>query len=121
MKTRIIITAIAFGLIGLSAFAAGAHASDEQLRTVTVHPPLSAARQAPKAYTFDCTPPNSAVECAAFHAEIRHAFSNREIGMLFGASTAYPEARSGFGRVAERYDNFVRAYDQSHLTAFASR
>ncbi|MEP6938414.1 MAG: hypothetical protein ABI846_01520 [Rudaea sp.] len=121
MKTRIIITAIAFTVIGLSGFAAGAHASDSQLRTVTVHPAPNPAKQAPRVYTFDCTPPNSAVECAAFHAEIRHAFSNREIGMLFGATTAYPEARSGFGRVAERYDNFARAYDQSHLTAFASK
>jgi len=119
MKTRIIATAIALTAFGLGAYSAGARAADSQLRTVTVHPTSNAAKGARKAYTLDCTPPNSAQECGAFHQAIRHNFSNREIGMLFGAATAYPEARSGYSRVAERYDNFARAYDQSHLTAFA--
>lgn len=117
MRTRMIATAIALSAFGLGALSAGAHAADSQLRTVTVHP--STAKAAPKAYTLDCAPPNSAQECGAFHQAIRRNFSNREIGMLFGASTAYPEARAGYGRVAERYDNFARTYDHSHLTAFA--
>lgn len=119
MKTRIIVTVIALTAFGLGAFSAGARAADSQLRTVTVHPATNAAKAAPKAYTVECRPPNFSQECRAFHQAVRHSFSNREIGMLFGASTAYPEARSAYSRVAERYDNFTRAYDQSHLTAFA--
>jgi len=109
--------------IGLFAYAAIASASDPQssLKTVTVHPGVSAPKAAPHGYTLDCTPPNSAIECAAFHKEIRRNFSSREIGMLFGASTAYPEARTAYSKVAERYDAFARIYDDQHLTAFASK
>ena len=109
--------------IGLFAFAAVASAGEPQssLKTVTVRPATSSAKAAAHGYTLACTPPNSAIECAAFHKEIRRNFSSREIGMLFGASTAYPEARTAYSKVAERYDAFARIYDDQHLTAFASK
>lgn len=109
--------------VGLFAFAAIASAGESQspLKTVTVHPAPSPAQAAPGGYTLDCTPPNSAIECAAFHKEIRRNFSSREIGMLFGASTAYPESRSAYSKVAQRYDAFTRLYDEQHLTAFAAK
>ena len=40
-----------------------------------------------------CTPPADAPECAGFHALIRQNFDEREIGMLSGAATSYPEYR----------------------------
>jgi len=110
--------------IGLFAFAAIACAGEPQssLRTVTVRPASIAAKAAHyAAHARDCTPPNSAAECAAFHEEIRRNFSGREIGMLFGAVTAYPESRTAQFLIVERYDAFTRAYDDRHLTAFAFR
>jgi hypothetical protein len=55
-----------------------------------------------------CTPPADAPECAGFHALIRQNFDEREIGMLFGAATSYPEYRTSYSSVRERYDNLVR-------------
>jgi len=110
--------------IGLFAFAAIACAGEPQssLRTVTVRPTSTSAKAAHyAAHARDCTPPNSASECAAFHQEIRRNFSGREIGMLFGAVTAYPESRTAYFQIVERYDAFTRAYDDRHLTAFALR
>lgn len=115
MKTRIFITAIALAAFGV------AQAADD----TKIYPQVNVAHAATKisqgGYSMDCTPPNSAEECAQFHKEIRKNFSSREIGMLFGASTAYAESRSASTWVAQRFENFARAYDEQHLTAFASK
>ena len=58
-----------------------------------------------------CTPPSDAPACADFHRWIRANFSQREIGMLFGASTAYPEyLTEGIGRLQKRYDALLQQY-----------
>lgn len=53
----------------------------------------------------DCTPPNAVDSplCAAWQDTIRRHFTDREIGMLFGAATAYPEYRTTYSWVKERY------------------
>jgi hypothetical protein len=56
----------------------------------------------------DCAPPNAARECANFHELIRMNFSPREIGMLFGAATAYQEYPTSYARVRAKYAAFVR-------------
>lgn len=56
----------------------------------------------------DCTPPSDSQECADFHAAIRKNFSTREIGMLFGAVSAYPEYLTGNDRLRTKYAAFVR-------------
>jgi hypothetical protein len=66
----------------------------------------------------DCTPPADAPECSGFHALIRANFNEREIGMLFGAATAYPEYRTSYSSVKERYDDLV-AYVQDYGVAYA--
>ena len=68
----------------------------------------------------NCTPPASAPECAGFHALIRQHFSDREIGMLFGAATAYPEYRTSYDSVRERYDNLVRYVEDNGVPAIAA-
>jgi|GEM_PF-956381 len=118
MKLQLL--SIAMGLLASAAIAAAAE-PQSSLKTVTVHPGAPGAKIAAHGYTMDCTPPNTAIECTAFHREIRHTFSDREIGMLFGATTAYAEARSAYPYVAARYEAFARSYDELHLTAFASR
>ncbi len=80
--------------IGL-ALAGGAGASERQsLEAVKVS----------SSSTFDCTPPNDRRACSAWHAEIRGNFSSREIGMLFGAATSYPEYKTSYSSVKQRYD-----------------
>ncbi|MBS0514824.1 MAG: hypothetical protein JSS16_05080 [Proteobacteria bacterium] len=116
MKTRLLSIAIA-----LVAAASVAQADPQSsLSSVVVHSERSSAKAPRSGHTLDCTPPNSMAECAAFHNEIRRNFNGREIGMLFGAATAYPEYRSSYDNVVRRYDAFARAYDEQHLTAFAS-
>ena len=58
-----------------------------------------------------CTPPSDAPACTEFHRWIRANFSEREIGMLFGASTAYPEyLTGGIDRLQKRYDVLLQQY-----------
>lgn len=62
-----------------------------------------------------CTPPTDAPACAEFHSWIRANFSEREIGMLFGASTAYPEyLTGGIDRLHKRYDVLLQQYIAAH-------
>ena len=60
-----------------------------------------------------CMPPNDTTghACDAFDQMIRANFSQREIGMLFGASTAYPEyLTGGIDRLQRRYQAVVQDY-----------
>ncbi|HSE12739.1 MAG TPA: hypothetical protein VLB69_08895 [Rudaea sp.] len=67
----------------------------------------------------NCTPPAAAPECAGFHAMIRQNFSGREIGMLFGAATAYPEYLTSYSAVRERYDAMLRYIEDHGLPVVA--
>jgi len=93
---------------GLLAAAGFANATG-QLAPVTVHKDLFS--------TAACQPPGYTPECAAFHAAIRRNFSTREIGMLFGAATAFQEYPTSYERVRARYDAFVSNVEQSGLAA----
>ena len=67
----------------------------------------------------NCTPPQAAPECASFHELIRQSFTEREIGMLFGAATAYPEYRTSYNSVRERYESLLRYVEDHGLPAVA--
>ena len=77
----------------LASAIAGA-AERQSLATVDVKGPIQS----------DCTPPNDRAVCAAWHEEIRRNFTSREIGMLFGAATSYPEYKTSYSNVKARYD-----------------
>jgi len=99
---------------GLLAAASIAGATSGQLAQVSVHQD----RFSPT----DCAPPNAAQACAEFHAAIRRNFSMHEIGMLFGAATAYPEYPTSYQRVRVKYAAFVRDVDENGLAvAVATR
>jgi hypothetical protein len=51
---------------------------------------------------------------------IRQNFDEREIGMLFGAATSYPEYRTSYSSVRERYDNLVRYVEDNGVPAVAA-
>jgi hypothetical protein len=63
----------------------------------------------------NCTPPAAAPECTAFHALLRQNFSEHDLGMLFGAATAYPDYRTRYSWVRERYENLLRYIDDYGL------
>ena len=98
-------TSIVIGA-GLLAMTSLANAAGE-LASVTVNQNTFSAA--------DCTPPNYAKACSEFHAAIRRNFSAREIGMLFGAATAYQEYPTSNDRVRARYAAFVRDVEESGL------
>jgi hypothetical protein len=99
---------------GLLAAASFANANNGQLAQVTVRQDSLA--------TADCTPPNDSKTCADLHAAIRRNFTTREIGMLFGAATAYLEYPASYDRVRARYAAFLRDVDANGLAlAVAAR
>lgn len=74
--------------------------------------------------TVDCTPPSSSAVCSAWHAEIRRNFTPREIGMLFGARTSYPNYAASFDRVQARYNALQGEFAAAHaveLNTIASK
>ena len=90
---RFISIVLGTGLLAATCFANAAG----QLAPVNVRGPAIA----------DCTPPSDSQDCADFHAAIRKNFSTREIGMLFGAASTYPEYLTGNDRLRARYAAFV--------------
>jgi hypothetical protein len=107
-----IVIVIGTGLLAATSLASAN--TNGQLGLVTVHQNSSS--------TVDCTPPSDAKECADFHAAIRRNFSPREIGMLFGAATAYQEYVTSYDRVRSKYAAFVRDVDENGLAvAVAAR
>ena len=60
-----------------------------------------------------CTPPSDTTghACDAFDQLIRANFSRREIGMLFGYQTSYPESLTGgIERLQHRYQAVLQQY-----------
>lgn len=106
MKTPLLVLAIA-----ASGIAHGAGVQRE-LAPVTVHSTHA-----------DCTPPSASAPCSALHAQIRQAFTSREIGMLFGTRTSYPEPQPAYARLEARYRDLVRevAADIARADAVAAR
>lgn len=94
--------------IGLALSAAAGAAERQSLGTVKVN-----------SSSLDCTPPNASDVCSAWHATIRRNFSNREIGMLFGAATSYPEYRTSYSQVKERYERLQNDFAATYVPADA--
>ena len=96
-------------IAGLALALAGtAGAAERQLEAVKVN-----------SSSVNCTPPNDSQMCSAWHAEIRRNFTNREIGMLFGAATSYPEYKTSYSRVKDRYDRLQNEFASTYQSAGA--
>ncbi|MBS0432332.1 MAG: hypothetical protein JSS21_08010 [Proteobacteria bacterium] len=88
--------------IAMAAFAGAAAAGNQQTMSPVYVSPADVAA---------CTPPSDAPACGNFHRWIRANFSEREIGMLFGARTSYPESLTGgIDRLQKRYQALVQEY-----------
>lgn len=102
MKLRAIPAAVAVVMVALSgvAFAGG---QTQELPSVTVHGAL----------LVECAPPNDQVAhaCDAFNELVYANFTSREIGMLFGYRTSYPEyLTGGVERLQARYQALMEQY-----------
>jgi hypothetical protein len=98
MKLQALSLAIAF--TGIAGVAAAADNTREALPPVVVSGEVAA-----------CRPPSAAPACGNFHRFIRANFSSREISMLFGNRTSYPEyLTGGIDRVQRRYQLLTQEY-----------
>jgi len=96
------------------ALAIGANVSAQEpsmLRAVTVARPSPYFMRA----LINCTPPTTEPVCERFHWMLRANFTKRELGMLFGPSTAYLEYRASYDRVKARYAALLRNVAENGL------
>ena len=90
-------------IAGIGLVLAGSAGANQNLDAVNVN-----------SSALDCTPPSDSQLCSAWHAEIRRNFSSREIGMLFGAATSYPEFKTSYVWVKGRYERLVGEFAAAH-------
>lgn len=109
MKRHTPALAILAGLAMTAGVAWGAdpYSTREPLQGITVHP-MSLPNATSDRPLGDCTPPTSLAYCADVNREIRENFTPRQIGMLFGASTSYPEYFTVDDLLLTKYANFLR-------------
>lgn len=72
---------------------------------------------------YRCTPPNGATGhvCDSYDAFLRANFSPRQIGMLFGNRTSYPEYRTGgIDRLQWRYQTLRQQWVAAHSAVNAA-
>ncbi len=68
--------------------------------------------------SLTCEPPSDVPACEHFHRWIRANFSEREIGMLFGARTNYPEnLTGGIEHLHGRYQALLQEYVAARAAA----
>lgn len=101
MNRLLPILALCASTLSASAPAFAAEHPERMLAPVSVHGAGSLQRDA-------CRPPSSDEACSALHLQLRREFSRREIGMLFGAATSYPEFLTSYARVNARYQALLR-------------
>lgn len=113
-------TLLALALLSAAA-SAGAQDYDDQAPVQEDHTlaPVTVERMDGYWAVENCTPPAAAPACASFHELIRQNFNEREIGMLFGAATAYAEYRTSYDSVRERYDELVRYVEDNGVPTLA--
>ena len=79
----------------------------------------SMVESAPNEVDANCAPPSDLVACTTWHQVIRANFSPREIGMLFGTATSYPEYATSYARIKSRYERLQGAFSAERLPARA--
>lgn len=100
MKLHATTIASAIAIAAFSASAAAAAGNQQSLPTLHIV----------ASDISGCTPPADAPRCDEFHHWIRANFSEREIGMLFGYHTAYPEyLTGGIDALQKRYETLLQA------------
>ena len=100
----------------LTAFASQSHAGvSMQGDELQIAP--SMVESAPNEVDANCAPPSDLVACTTWHQVIRANFSPREIGMLFGTATSYPEYATSYERIKNRYARLQAEFSAERLPA----
>ena len=106
-KTRLG-TSAALAAVLLAAFVSQSHAAvSMQDGDLQIAPSMT--ELASHELDTSCAPPSDLAACAAWHQVIRANFSLREIGILFGTATSYPEYATSYSRIKNRY---ARLHDE---------
>ncbi|HZX92151.1 MAG TPA: hypothetical protein VFE67_16065 [Rudaea sp.] len=110
LSTRTMLTAML-----LTAFASQSHAAvSMQGDELQIAP--SMVEFAPGKLDAACAPPTDLVACKAWHKVIRANFSPREIGILFGTATSYPEYATSYTRIKGRYERLQGEFSGERLS-----
>lgn len=100
----------------LTAFASQSHAAASmQGDELQIAP--SMAELTPGKLDTACMPPSDLAACTAWHKVIRANFSSREIGILFGTATSYPEYATSHERIKNRYERLQGEFSAERLGA----
>jgi hypothetical protein len=110
-----LLIALAFGTAASFAFAQEVYDNDDDVVETHALPPVVVEGADVDQIIVACEPPNGAPECANFHELIRQNFTPREIGMLFGGSTAYAEYRTSYDSTRERYIAFLQNLQENGM------
>ena len=109
-------TSAALAAVLLTAFVSQSHAAvSKQDGDLQIAP--STVEFTTKELDGNCVPPSDLVACTAWHQVIRANFSPREIGILFGTATSYPEYATSYARIKSRY---ARLHDEFSATRTVS-
>ena len=110
-------TLIALALCA-AGFAIAGHAAEtgvvtpaQALQNISIHGGVAPPFATEERPLGDCTPPSDLASCEALHKALRAAFTRRELGMLFGAASSYPEYLTAYDFVRERYATFLNEYE----------
>ena len=99
----------------LTTFASQSYAGVSARDDLQIAP--SMAELTPGKFDTTCLPPSDLVACAAWHQVIRANFSPREIGILFGTATSYPEYATSYARIKSRYERLHDEFAAERLGA----
>jgi len=112
-------TSAALAAMLLTAFASQSHAAvsmqDDDLQ---IAPSMVASMTEAAAGELDanCAPPSDLVACTSWHQVIRANFSAREIGILFGTATSYPEFATSYARIKSRYARLQNEFSANRMS-----
>jgi hypothetical protein len=115
-RTRLGLTAVLTAV--LTGAVVHAHAAGSVSRSEAL---LSGSTSEPAYNDLDgkCKPPSDFAMCAEWHRVIRRNFTPREIGMLFGTATSYPQYATSYSRVKDRYDRLRNEFAVNYSPASA--
>jgi len=115
-KTRLG-TSAALAAVLLTAFVSQSHAAvSTQDGDLQIAPSMVGFTT--KELDGNCAPPSDLVACTAWHQVIRANFSSREIGILFGTATSYPEYATSYGRIKSRYARLHDEFSAARTVSF---
>ena len=113
MKRTLIALALCAAGFAITGYAAetGLETPAQALQDISIHGGVAPPFATEARPLGDCTPPSDLPSCEDLHKALRASFTSRELGMLFGAASSYPEYLTSYNSVRERYGRFLNEYE----------